>query len=310
MDLSYPVFTIALFAGMYIVYMLAFFTASLALGIHENHYVLGFGKPIFSFTLRKVKFSIAWFIPVFGLARIRAVVDRKLVSRRYPWEFEFASKTKRLVVTLSGTVALVLTGMLFYIVDAYTTRETLLTKETINRSGVIPSVWAREVGFQKKDQVLAINGENYGGWFELNDSERWRDSTTTFTIMRNGKQLDLRIGKIANEITVSREPFLSLYVPFEVGVVVTGSPADEAGLQTGDRIVKVNGEKIVARSEMIEILEGDVDGKVMLHVLSKRKTSDTLRLEATLTDERRLGFTIHELIDYSYHAIIHLEKPS
>ncbi|HEY0741668.1 MAG TPA: PDZ domain-containing protein [Chryseosolibacter sp.] len=157
--------------------------------------------------------------------------------------------------------------------------------------------WSIQLGFQDKDKIVAINGEEYDNIFQLIGHRVLIDSNTTYTVERNGKQLDLRIGKPPGRLNLYEEPFLSVYVPFEVAFVQQHSRAEEAGLQKGDRIVKVNDTPIVTRMEMIRLFDADADGMVTLRVIRPGNEGDTLAITATLNEEKRLGFAARELFE-------------
>lgn len=63
-----------------------------------------------------------------------------------------------------------------------------------------------------------------------------------------------------------------------LGTVVSDSPAAEAGLKEGDRIVQIDDEKVTSWTEMVEIIRVNPDKELLFHIESADGTEKTVPL--------------------------------
>ncbi|HEY3405136.1 MAG TPA: PDZ domain-containing protein [Ohtaekwangia sp.] len=283
---------------LYIVYQASFFFFSILLNVRAAHYFLGYNPKLFSFRIKGVQFSVGIYIPVIGLGRIYTVVDGKKHRMQYPWEFFDRSRIVRLIVTYGGTLALLITGLLIFIGVYYAEKDIFISKVEMNRHGIYPSAKAREWGFQSGDQILYINGKDFERYENLFTPAILIDTSTYFTVLRNGQELIIKPPVITKYLEPKPDPFITINAPFEINKVMSGSPAASAGIIPGDRILKVNDRPVVCLAEVRELLREDDDGKVVLEIQRTTGTQiNILSVQVLLDAERKAGFTSHELAD-------------
>ncbi len=287
------------FVLLNIIYIVFFFTASIRLNAAAPHYFLGFGPTLFFFQIGEIKFSVGFYIPVIGLAKIYTVVNGEKHPMMYPWEFFDQPLGRRWMVTLSGAIGLFLTGTIIFIGITYFNEERIIAKEEVNRNGIYPSKLALKYGFQQGDKIVAFNGKDYTHFYELVDPEVITHPDTYYTILRDNKKMDIPTHVSADSLDRS-EYFFSLLAPFVVEQVMENTPAEKAGLLAGDRIVKVNDHSIVKYHELNEALLSDDDDNVTLTVKRGKGTnSNTFNVEVVLDGNRTLGIIPKELINYT-----------
>ena len=289
---------LAVLVVLNVIYVIGFLGAQV-LRNSPQHYFLGFRSSFFSFTIRKVKFDVALYIPLIGFSRIYTLDSSGKKHLFYPWQAFDVPLLKRLLLTYSGVLALFFFGVVLSIFGVYTSTERYIPKEEVIRHGIYPSQQAREAGFRTGDKVVAINGKDYSDYSELIRPEIIHSENTEYTIQRNGQQLVISIDKSFVESLPLEEPFLEINSSFTVRVVQSGSPAEDAGIETGDRIVKVNGSVIQGFPEMKSYFKSDDDGEVVLEI--KRGTNADPGFEKTikLDESRRMGISVVEEVEYS-----------
>ena len=122
-----------------------------------------------------------------------------------------------------------------------------------------PESEAEKAGFQKGDTILKINNKDIKNWkdatieFQINP-----DSVVNVTVDRGGIEKDLSVKTIAgNQGFVA----IGVFEPLQaiVGSVVAGTPAKEAGLQQGDKIIEINGTKITDWYQMSSIIRDNAN---------------------------------------------------
>jgi regulator of sigma E protease len=291
--------TILSIALLNIIYLIGFFSVSILLKVTETHYFLGYNPKLVRFPIRNVTFNIGFYIPIVGLSPIYALTDGEQ-RMKYPWEFNQHSLIRRFIATFGGALGLLSAGVLIFIVQAYFTTESFITKEEVNKHCIYPSEWAVESGFLTGDKIIAINGKDYREYNELINPHILLAPETSYTVVRDGKQLQVRIKDIPEDFINSGELFLSLHAPFEIAQVTPGSPADVAGIKPGDRITKVNGQTVVKFTEMTNAFQADDDGRVVLHL--ERKANDGIKVftkDVLLDFKKRIGIQSKELIHFT-----------
>lgn len=288
------------FVILNVIYLLGFFLFSITLKTAEVHYFLGFNPCLFSFNIKNTKFSIGLYIPIVGLARIYSVINGEKLRARYPWEFFNVSVPKRILATLGGAVFLFISGILIFISVTYFQKESIISKEEMNKHGIYPSAWAKEIGFQRGDKILSINGKDFTNFYELYSPEVLTNPDSYYTIGRDGKEIDLKINGALEKLNTRNEYFILLDVPFEIMTVMPGQPADLAGIIPGDQIKKVNGKGIVKINDMMEAFAEDADGQVDLEIERKENNETKILMRSvTLNHEKKIGVQPKELIEYT-----------
>jgi regulator of sigma E protease len=281
------------------------------LRVTETHYFLGFDPKLITFTIRGVKFSLGLYIPIIGLSKIYVVVNGEKQRMKYPWQFHDHAIAKRLVATLGGAACLFIAGILVFIGNAYFTEESMITKEEINKHGIYPSDWAKELGFQRGDKIIAVNGKDYQDFSDLVNPSLLLSSESYYTILRDSGEIKIGIKGIPDRFLKDNQFIFYLLVPFEVSEVVPNSPAEKAGIKPGDKITKVNEQPVIKYDEMSKAVMADEDGNATLEVERKGNDSvEVLTIDIIVNNEKRwknypikgwvLGIRPRELIDYSF----------
>lgn len=292
----YPIIAFAL---LNLVYVAGQLFASFVLNLTEPHYFFGFGRQLVKFRIRGVQFSLGLYIPIVGLSRIYTVVNGEKQQARYPWQFFDRPVGRRLLTTLSGAIALLIAGILIFIVMAYGVDESIITKDEVNKYGIYPSERAEAVGLRRGDRIIAINGKDYLEYSELIAPEILQSSGSYYTVLRGDATIDIRIHGASDDGKGKNSLFVSLLVPFKIADVQPYSPAERAGITKGDRIVKVNDQPIVKFFDMLDAFQRDDDGAVEIQVERQSRDSlKTLNLSVT-TDDGRIGVYPQELINYT-----------
>jgi regulator of sigma E protease len=280
---------------LHIVYTAGYFLACIFTGVHHQHYFLGFGPRLFSVRVHGIKFTIGIYIPIIFLSKIYQMEGDEKMKPWYAWQFSDQPVGKRLLVTYSGVFALMLFSLVAFILITYSGEEYTVEKEEVNKLGIFPSkiAWAR--GFRKGDKIIALNGTDYNDFYALIQPNITEDPQSYYTISRDGKRTDIRLNPSGTPLPRG-EMFIELNAPFSVGEVLPGEPADQAGIQKGDKILEVNGTPVTKFREMNEIFENDEDGTVDLLI---QRSASSFERKVVLNQYKKIGIVIHEEISYT-----------
>jgi regulator of sigma E protease len=127
---------------------------------------------------------------------------------------------------------------------------------------------AAEAGLLPGDVVVAVNGEAVASWNniiagllpeELEDGAQ--ASPAVLTVERAGRQLELELqpgfDAEAGYYTLGMEAWNTT-----VGLVKKGGPAEDLGLQTGDRILEVNGQVVMSFNSIATVINEHPDQEI------------------------------------------------
>ncbi|QKG59172.1 RIP metalloprotease RseP (plasmid) [Hymenobacter sp. BRD128] len=206
---------------------------------------------LFKKKVGETEYGIGWF-PLGGYVAIHGMVDETqdaaaLAGPPQPDEFRSKPAWQRLLVMLGGILLNVATGIVVFSVMTYRLGTDYLPAAAV-RYGIAANGLGRSVGFRNGDRIVQINGRPVVEFNDVYDPDLLLNPATCFTVERQGHLLALPpLGRGFFECYSKQgddSAFVSPRSPFSVAEVVPGFPADQAGLQAGDRILRVAGQPI------------------------------------------------------------------
>ncbi len=221
------------------------------LGVKVLRFSVGFGRPLW---LRRgrvdgTEFAIAA-VPLGGYVRMLDEREGEVAAHERQRAFNRQPVGTRIAIVAAGPLFnflfAILTYSLMYMVGVTGTRP-LLGEPT-------PSSIAAAGGFQKGDLITAVDGKTTPTLqaVSLMLLERSMDAELIQVQVRDAEDrlqirtLDLRKAEgLAENTQLLSQLGLSLWpIPAVVGQVLEDSPAENAGLQAGDRIIAVDDQRI------------------------------------------------------------------
>ncbi|MEP6945166.1 MAG: RIP metalloprotease RseP [Acidobacteriota bacterium] len=155
-----------------------------------------------------------------------------------------------------------------------------------------------KAGLQVGDRIVQFNGVENPTWRNISvEAGINPDRTLPLTVERDGKRLPLEITPRKEEVFAGQnaglldaEPDLGI-LPVIVGDVSPNTPAAEAGLQTNDRIVSVNGEKVTSIQQSKSLVEAGKSAPIAI-VLERNGNFVNVSTSVRKLDDgtERLGF--------------------
>jgi regulator of sigma E protease len=208
----------------------------------------GFGKRLFGFRHRDTDYRVS-LIPLGGYVRMAGDSPEENVAGN-PDEFLSKPKWQRFLILFAGPFMNILIAVAFMAGIAMVGTEQLITKPVIGT--VTPAKAAAKAGLKSGDRIVSIKGETIGDFQDLR----------TIIAMNAGTPLEVvyeRNGVLGKTVlTPEREqgeygPIGRAGISFGtepvVGRVEPGSPAAAAGLQSGDRILSANGQRVASMED-------------------------------------------------------------
>lgn len=204
---------------------------------------------LFKKKIGETTYGIGW-LPLGGYVKISGMIDESMDKEQMakppePWEFRSKPTWQRLIIMLGGVTVNIIVGFLIYALILFNYGRDFVTPETMP-DGFAAHEIVQAYGFQDGDQILKVNGKDFEDVREINKYIMLRDVETVEVIRQSGETEVLTVPEDIGSILFDQDvmqPFTPIAIPV-LETVQPESPADNAGLQNGDKIVSVNGEKV------------------------------------------------------------------
>ncbi len=281
MNLLHVMEVVLAFGFMIFIHEGGHFVACRLFGVDVEEFALGFGQTLLSRKWGKTLYTIRAF-PLGGFCKPKGgdlsgqSAEDMYAKPPEPGEFLYASWWKRVVIFLAGPgmnfiSALVIVALLFW------AKGEVVPVEKPILGFVPPGSIAAQAGLQKGDHLLKVDGKaitnletadelfpDYGKTATLTYERRGKTHPTSMT--RPPKPLSewARSGHFAlrflsalgfgPDAPPEPEWGISDLAPAVVGEAALGNPARDAGIQDGDEITAVDGQKVGDWSQLAYLL--------------------------------------------------------
>ena len=232
------------FSILIIIHELGHFLAARWMGVRVERFSIGFPPTIYRKKIGETEFQISA-IPLGGYVKMAGMLDESMDAEVTGAPDEFSSKPvwRRIVIITGGVIMNLFLAIVILTFINFSEGERVLPYTTV---GAVPdSGIGAKIGFLPGDKILAVDNQKVSTWNEI--TERYVDNLNddiVFLVERNGRQLTLiykrewfyrKKGEILD---------ITPLIPAKVGEVVPDMPAAQIGLQRGDQIIRIGGEKI------------------------------------------------------------------
>jgi regulator of sigma E protease len=277
------VLVVVFFGGSIFVHELGHFLAARRRGAHVERFSIGFGPPIFKWRGKDgVEYRLSWF-PLGGYVLLPQLADLG------PIEGESATDVAKLppvnyatkmIVFVAGAAfnvlfAFVLACLIWVIgqpVPAFiNTTQIGHLDATVKAVGdkIVPNP-AIEAGLQAGDTVISIDGRRVENFDDIATAvflgkQRAADGRrqALFIVERNGQRLERTVYPVVTGAESIRNAGIEPIDDLAIEAVLEKTPAALAGVQVGDRLLKLDGTTIYQRNSVSDYLAQHVDKPVV-----------------------------------------------
>jgi regulator of sigma E protease len=272
-------------------------------GMRVEKYFIGFPPTIFSIQRGETEYGIGA-IPLGGFVKISGMIDESMdtaamSSEPKPYEFRSKPAWQRLIVMLGGIIVNVIVGILIFVVLAYNEGEQILTRDELNKNGIVASPLAEEIGLKTGDKIVKVNGKTYDDFSDIMGPEVFMGSNSSYTVDRSGQEVDIDIPNNMIEQLADLDEkgtFILPRAPFKIGELAPGSNAEKAGIKVDDRIIEIGGTSISFFDELQAELK-KLKGKQTTVVVQRGAEQKSLPVE--VTPEGTIGFGSQTLLNFT-----------
>ena len=283
---------------------------------------------LFKKKIGETVYGIGW-LPLGGYVKISGMIDESFDKEQMqkppqPWEFRSKPAWQRLIIMLGGVTVNLLLGFFIYMMVFFVWGKETLPQESIPL-GLEPSAFVQDIGFERGDKIIDVDGKELDNVLDINRILLLRPVEKVKVEKLNGSISEINIPEnIGNDIFQSGQ-MLSFTPLFSATIdsVFNDSPASYAGMQSGDKIISINDEKIHDWSSFSNWIDENPDNIINVVVdrdgsnynltidrnddgtigVAKQNTGiETINQKVGLADSIRQGFNYGYWTLYEYVA--------
>jgi len=273
-----------LFNLLIFVHELGHFLAARWRGLQIDRFAIWFGKPIWKTKINGVEYALGT-IPAGGYVSLPQMATMETIEGKGEGSRQSlppVSALDKVIVAFAGPLFSFLLALAFAFVVWVVGRPVSEAEMTTVVGYVEKDGPADKVGIRPGDRIVEIDGQPVTKFFWMGDSVMWRvvrstGDTVPVKVERDGKMLVFNPVPIKDETKFwQRKSLRQIKIgPAESAIVAEiapNSPAANAGLKRGDRVLAVNGTPLHYFTELSEYIEQNPTGKLELNVERGGKT--------------------------------------
>ncbi len=266
----YIFFAILALGILILVHEFGHFIVAKFCGVYVERFSIGFGPILLKRRYGETEYCLSA-VPLGGYVKLhRMFKEEPVIEGKEEQAFYNKPYYKKMLIIVAGVVF----NMLFAVI-------LLSVAFSLGYKTYAPVVYSVEegsagysAGFTGGDRILSVGGKSIRSWDEF---ETALDEKTAYPVQivvdRNGAKATLQFTPTFTDVTVNgvsaRVPVtgLKLDIPSVVGGVMTGFPAEKAGMAEGDRIIAINGQPVYQWAEVTQIMQQYSEGEIPVTVM-------------------------------------------
>ena len=219
---------------------------------------------LFKKKIGETVYGIGW-LPLGGYVKISGMIDESFDKEQMqkppqPWEFRSKPTWQRLIIMLGGVTVNLIVGFFIYMMVLFVWGKETLPQENFPL-GMQPSQVVKEIGFEKGDKIINVDGKVLDNVLEINTMLLFRPIEYVTVQKSDGSITEISIpSNLGNDIFKSGQ--IRSFDPVilaEIDSVIPGSPALSSGLKSGDKILSVNDDIIDDWSSFSDWMDNNSD---------------------------------------------------
>jgi regulator of sigma E protease len=266
--MTYLIAAVVVLGVLIFFHELGHFIAAKIFGVRVERFSIGFPPRLFGKKIGETDYCVSA-IPLGGYVKLSGMIDESLDTDTLtgaPHEFMSKPLYQKVIIITAGVLMNFLLAVAIFGGIAWIQGESVLPTTTL--ASVQEASIADNMGFQSYDKILQVNGEPIQNWKDINHSflENF-GKDTRYLVERSGEKMTIHVEWGNLKLKDTQQLGISPLIPAEVGELVPGYPAYDAGLEEGDRIIAINDTAISSWEEMSLMINSKPGVPIELTVL-------------------------------------------
>ena len=278
------------------------FIVAKLLRIRVETFSVGFGPRLFGKQFGTTDYRVSA-IPLGGYVKLggddsNAPLEGASSADIPPEEmFNLRPRYQRIMVAIAGPVMNILTALAIPFAAAMMYGIPATPSPVV--SYITPRGAAEQAGLKVGDHIISFNGTTNPTWDAISsDALLSPGLPLPLVVSRNGQQISLTIKpavRSENGETAGFLEFIPDYggLPVVVGDVSSGSPAEESGFRSGDRVLSIEGEPVKSAAQVTEYIHSH-DAQAIKFTLERQGQTTQLTTVTRRLPGALLGLKIGE----------------
>ncbi len=255
---------------------------------------------LFKKKIGETVYGIGW-LPLGGYVKIAGMIDESMDKEQMagppqPWEFRSKPAWQRLIIMLGGVTVNIILGFLIYMAIIFTWGTDHVGIDDLPNGFAIHESF-KQYGFEDGDRIIALNGKEVEDVIDVNHHLFMRDVENISVLHQNGQKETIAIPEDIGTIMFEqgiRRPFMPISAPI-LGGIESESAAEKAGLQEGDKFVRINGEKIKYWNDFMRLKDADSTNTTIQLTYERNGQENTV----SITPNEEGIFGVYPRVDYN-----------
>ena len=239
------------------------------------------------FALFKKKFGdtvygIGW-LPLGGYVKISGMIDESMDKEQMkqppkPWEFRTKPAWQRLIIMLGGVTVNLVLGFLIYMMILFVWGKNTLPNSALPL-GLGVSPLAKEIGFEKGDQIVSVDGKPLEVALDINKLLLIRSVQVVQVERKNGMKINITIPENIGDrmFTTGQMSILYPRFPAEIDSVLTDKVAFQSGFRAGDKIIFAD-ETIIEDWKELRDYNNEKANQKVQYIIERNQIKDTINM--------------------------------
>jgi regulator of sigma E protease len=244
---------------------------------------------LFKKKIGETEYGIGW-IPMGGYVKIAGMIDEsmdieQLKQEPQPWEYRSKPAWQRLIIICGGVIVNFFLSWFIYTMLLFNNGDNYVANAKLTNGIAVDSV-GNLVGLKSGDKILKVDGKDQTKFDQLPMEILFGDN---ITVNRDGKEITFNLADEGKREVMKKagKNFLQARVETVVDSVIANSPAMAIGLQKNDKIIGLNGTKIIYFDEFSKALEKVKKDSLSINII---RNSKQLILKTKADKDGKIGF--------------------
>ena len=243
---------LALFGAAIFIHEFGHFRVARKLGMKVEEFAVGFGPKIYSWKRDGIEYSIRW-IPAGGFVKLPQMITSEALEGQSAEKVPPAPPWHKILVAFAGPFMNVVFAFAIATVIYFVGLPIPVNPAVIGY--VEPGSAEAKLGIQEGDRIVSVNGEKVKSWQDVVlDTVVARTSVLPVVIEHDGRKITYQLQATTDNAIGLKLLNLDPRDHPEVMEVISGSAAEKAGLNQGDRIISFAGVPIASRDQLIGLI--------------------------------------------------------